>query len=104
MGNGQENHRAPITSSFLCLVHRLYQCVTSSLNLNLGDRAFRFRSSHDLDLLQFGSLKTKERRHLYDLIFAYEVFWVGTELLDSWFEVAAAHRLGYVEAHTAFAA
>ena len=94
MGNAQENHRAPITSLFLCLVHRLYQCVTRRLDLNLSDCAFCFSSRHGFDLLQFSSLKTKERRHLYDLIFAYEVFWVGTELLDSRFEIAATHSLG----------
>src|SRR4029450_11388847 len=51
-----------------------------SLGFYLGDRAFCFRRGHDLDFLKLGSLKTKESRHLNDLVFAYEVFGIGTEL------------------------
>src|SRR5438445_3541464 len=68
------------------------------------ERAFYFSSGHGLDLLELGPLKTKEGCHLDDLVFIYEIFWIGAELFDSRFEVAATHSLWNFEANSALPA
>ena len=60
-----------------------------------------FARRHGFDLLEFGSLKTEEGCHLNNLVFTYEIFWIGAKLFDYRFEFAATHGLGNVQAHPA---
>ena len=60
-----------------------------------------FARRHGFDLLEFGSLKTEEGCHLNNLVFTYEIFWIGAKLFDYRFEFTATHCLRNVQAHSA---
>ncbi len=65
---------------------------------------FLFAGGHDFDFLQFGALKTKERSHLNDLVFIYEILRVGAKFFYSRREFATGKAFGDVKTEFALAA